>query len=643
MARRRSHLAALAWAALGARAASAAGMPPPPDPSTLTAVPSCPAGSQLAVNPATPLTWKCLFCTDAKGRRQGPELCWHPNDSLATSGSNRDGRQVGWSFVWDEHGVLLSERELDGEVMLARRRLPGEGPPRASRPGDAVHPCPKGTFIAGSPPHAQWCEKPRADGAYVQEGPFIDWWSPGVVAHRRSYRDARAVGESWSYYPDGKPQSVRDAEHWSGAQQAWYRNGRRELERIDRADGVTVTRRWNRDGSLESQIDARGRETLRRVFYYDEGRPSSEELRSGGKVEGLQRKWWPNGQLWSEEDKHSGRARSTTREWSPRGELMRVATHEPDGAMHEENYRVWMDDPPDWNLPRVNAVSPAESGKPDCPRFAHAFEDRGAGFLARGCAIGLLPVFISQDFWTAFFQQREPRVVASGGVLHGPLRIWNANGVERAEIHFRWNKYDGQVTRWLDDGTLFETTTWVAGEQNGPFARWARTGAPGSCGTLHPGKPLPVRDGVWWHCHASGLCDKREEYQNGIKNGRFLELWPNGQTRHETEYRDGKLDGSDSSWDIEGRLLSQGHYAAGEKTGPWLEDRDHAQGSYDRGRRIGEWRTFWPDGTAKARGSYAWCAEPTPHTDGCKTGEWTYWGENGEPEHPTEAPASVSP
>jgi antitoxin component YwqK of YwqJK toxin-antitoxin module len=94
-------------------------------------------------------------------------------------------------------------------------------------------------------------------------------------------------------------------------------------------------------------------------------------------------------------------------------------------------------------------------------------------------------------------------------------------------------------------------------------------------------------------------------------------------------------------WDDAGRVISEGTYRAGKRTGEWLvgfDVGDKARGTYCAGKRCGRWTLFisgvraaqgeyrndvaeglwthWEGGVLRARGTYV---------HGKKSGTWTYW------------------
>ena len=64
---------------------------------------------------------------------------------------------------------------------------------------------------------------------------------------------------------------------------------------------------------------------------------------------------------------------------------------------------------------------------------------------------------------------------------------------------------------------------------------------------------------------------KRDEgdFKAGKKHGRWVDFWPNGKPREETEYKDDVQDGRFVSYDEAGKRSIEGSYVAGKKNGTW--------------------------------------------------------------------------
>ena len=59
-------------------------------------------------------------------------------------------------------------------------------------------------------------------------------------------------------------------------------------------------------------------------------------------------------------------------------------------------------------------------------------------------------------------------------------------------------------------------------------------------------------------------------YKNGVKYGKWIKYFPNGNMMTETTYKDGKLEGPFVNYDPDGKLIVKGQYKDGEMDGVWL-------------------------------------------------------------------------
>jgi antitoxin component YwqK of YwqJK toxin-antitoxin module len=651
-------LAICGW--LGSTAQAADSVMPPADPPSASDIGPCPEGTARAEK-VTP-GGRELTCEKPSHRRAGPALAWHANGAIASQGEYVSDLRDGWWRTWDENGVLTSEIEYDGGLWIARRRPASEGRGRPSVPGDSVHPCPEGAVIATPPAsREQWCERLRADGAFVREGPWVTL-SGTDVWERGGYRNGRRHGEFVQLHgrePAEDTKTYADGE--VVASTSWYPSGKKRRETKVGDDGLETQRSWRRDGSLSEEEVLRGKERLRRTFWFHNGAKSGEESWSGGKKNGVQRAWWPNGELRKEGEMSAGRDIGVWHEWSPDCVLTETTTYSPGGRSSREVVVVWPEDPPGWPFAKVPPQPLSQAPRESlCPPPAKPFSQETPQFTARGCAIATAEVAVEAEYsWNG----SDPIIRARNGRLHGPLRIWDAQGREQAQAEFRDGAYDGRVIFWREDGSLSRIVTYAAGVEAGSWANWYPNGAHANCGGYLGHKQ---KDGVWISCSQTGHCSKREEYRAGLADGLWVEWWDDGHKRSEAGHSAGQLDGPYTTWDNEGQLVTQGQYRAGKKTGRWVEsgsdgtwldgERDGAwafrnsdggieeQGRYERGRRVGEWKRYGDRGELEAQGSYAWCASPPEISqarwpdgrmiqegghDGCKKGTWSYWTDNG--------------
>ena len=663
---------------------SAAAASPPLTPNDF---PACPAGTHRKdLLPPEPHN---VHCQDLQGRLQGPFLFWHGNGVLGVQGSYLDNAKHGWWSTWDDQGALIGEQEYWHGEVIARKRLPQDGPARPSQATDAIHPCPKGTVVGRSGPPAageEWCEKRRKDGTWVRQGPWMSWLrrTPSPVVYKRGfYQDGLREGAFTEYWENGK---ARKESHYSkgiqGSVISFYEAGAKESEIVPSADGQgrRVTR-WREDGSPQQEDVWGPRNTLLRMAtWYRNGKKAHEQSFVEGRPRGIERKWWLNGQLWEEGENHEGTHVGTWKQWSPDGTLMQVETRDAEGNVDRQTFVVFADDAPEGSLTPV----PQGPLRPDAPlhcppgtqRFQHIYIDLALvprfkplaseidSSLIDACGFGGPSIRFQAALWDL-----ESREKVTGGELHGPYIEWDAQGRKRSEIEYQHGKKHGRSVGWQEDGKTSGISFFEDDLLDGPSATWYRNGARQAVETYRGGKI----EGAWFHYRENGLHDERGAYHEGKKNGLWIAWWEDGTKKSEQEFRDDKPEGRSATWDFDGELAAQGEYRAGVKEGHWIErdaagrrtegdykngQRDGywtfydqngllaAEGRYERYRRVGTW-TLYENGRPSAWGNYVWCDKVPSRSEttiietgqkmwglgageGCKQGVWTLWHSTGE-------------
>jgi len=659
---------------------------PSPDPASVTDV-VCPPDTSRVEKQGD---HREVRCETAHHRKEGPSLEWYPNGNLRSAGSYHwNELRHGWWRDWNQDGSLRSEVEYHLAEWVARRRLPSEGEARASRPGDAVHPCPEGSFFAkgvAPDPGGEWCETPRADGAWVREGPWLELRNDRVQERGHFHAGLRDGQFEKEWLHESQTYSAGELV----AMTTWDERGTKRTEMSPLDGGLSLHRRWRADGSLEGEEVKRGQKRVHATFFYREGGKSLEESRRDEKLEGVWRSWWRDGQLHEEGEYRDGHKIGVWNTWSAAGELLRRDVYGPQGRSSREILAVSTALPDGWPFRTLTPIPLARAGEAVCRAPAKPFSETTASFTARGCAVsdGRGPIeLVTQappldeplppefrqgrlaetvPLLLALLEGHEPVLVARNGKLEGTLRIWDAAGRENSELDFHDGVYEGRQVLWNGDGSLQKISSWVAGKKQGPFASWWPNGAPRACGTA----PYSPRNGVFIECPESGHCRKREEYRDGQPAGTWIDWFESGGKRRESSYRDGKLEGLHTAWDDDGRVVEQGQYLAGKKTGRWKTGKGEEnwldgqrdgdwtfrgeageillQGRYERGRRVGEWKRYDPRGHLVEQGEYAWCESPPelsvtpvpggeesvewgmPLLEGCKKGRWSLWKSNGE-------------
>lgn len=103
----------------------------------------------------------------------------------------------------------------------------------------------------------------------------------------------------------------------------------------------------------------------------------------------------------------------------------------------------------------------------------------------------------------------------------------------------------------------------------------------------------------------------------GVKKGKWLIFFPNGQLAHKGEFTFGEKSGNWISYYNNGNISAKGQFSGGKKSGLWeYYDEDGAldeKGGYVNGDKDGDWTMFFRDGGIRQRGGYS---------SGLKHGKW---------------------
>lgn len=166
-----------------------------------------------------------------------------------------------------------------------------------------------------------------------------------------------------------------------------------------------------------------------------------------------------------------------------------------------------------------------------------------------------------------------------------------------------------------------------------------RVSCPG--GTEHQGAPPPhgnmsfclrrtddggVRHGPFRQWSKDGVVIADGNYENGERDGQWLENFPDGSPKAMTTYSVGVRDGDWKTWFDNGNVSGEGSYADGRKDGKatfYYEDGTRkAEGTWKNDVKVGKSTNWHSDGSLMSEGNYV---------DGNKTGKWVDVGISGEP------------
>ncbi len=161
---------------------------------------------------------------------------------------------------------------------------------------------------------------------------------------------------------------------------------------------------------------------------------------------------------------------------------------------------------------------------------------------------------------------------------HPRLYMYQAQSTESKRLE-PGASYSGAWNNWEQDGRLVSTYTYRNGVRDGAYVTYDETGRPVTTGQYRNGG----FDGVQ-------KIDRGEGY------------------RTEIVYRDGKLEGTETTWYPNGQIAVQAHYANGVMEGPMTSYAESGMiqsvAPYANDRLEGVVQTFHPDGKVLSAESY---------------------------------------
>lgn len=109
---------------------------------------------------------------------------------------------------------------------------------------------------------------------------------------------------------------------------------------------------------------------------------------------------------------------------------------------------------------------------------------------------------------------------------------------------------------------------------------------------------------------------------------------PSGQLWKREHYRDGRLHGRQTVWNVGGHVVGEFELRDGVRHGPAKifheEGQLAAEGSYAYGYRTGRWSEYHPSGSLISRGEWLVVTRNGNPVGQARVGEWSSWNTEGE-------------
>lgn len=196
-----------------------------------------------------------------------------------------------------------------------------------------------------------------------------------------------------------------------------------------------------------------------------------------------------------------------------------------------------------------------------------------------------------------FFFENSQSIMTQGRFIRkrkeGNWKLWNEAGVLLSDENYQDSLLHGTCKYFYPSGKILKTENYKGGLKNGPFTEYYDNGRKHSEGAYLmdekdgaykiwfesgkldcEGKYLKgLQDGMWYYNHKDGrpkislLYSKGKEQKRKFENGTFNENYDTGIPKSEYNYENGKKDGSFIEWYDKGQYVQVEGSIEDQKTG----------------------------------------------------------------------------
>ncbi len=452
----------------------------------------CEGATKLKLAPSPEPTW---FCARADGTRHGPFVTLFPDETIAISGSFKDGVLDG---AWTRHHV-------DGAIVEHGPYAAGHKDGRWKQTSPAGRVLGEYEIAAGTGVEKQWYDdgalySERSLAAIVPHGPHRVLAPDGAVIISARYENGKLDGK----HTVGVPGSLLRFDETFAA------GVRRGSRKILLYGTVLADETYDRQGRLDGAYTLwRRARVMRTKGQFSRGR------RIGAWT------WW---------DRNANKEKEG-----------RYADGKRDGAWTE------------WLEGRLLFTGSYAAGKP-AGEFVH-FDRLGreVGRFRINAGTGTMLTYhqnkkpssrqaLVNGVASGVYQELTQlgKLVVDGryknDAKHGTWKYMTAAGAPRREQTYVDGRLDGVIKKYVD-GKLAMETTYAAGKVVGPYTEY-RNGKPAVTGQYVADR----KHGTWTTTNAEGVVVQTATYEGGVLHGPWRQLVDG--VVHEGEMREGRRHGT---------------------------------------------------------------------------------------------------
>ncbi|MBN4067190.1 toxin-antitoxin system YwqK family antitoxin [Simkania negevensis] len=423
----------------------------------------------------------------------------------------------------------------------------------------------------------------------------------GTVAIQQHYKDGKKHGLEEIIHSNG--QKALAVEWLNGAKNGkfllWDANGKRLVDghyRIDVPDGQWAWKDGN--GTVLHKTALKHGNGSHREYLHNLDPPvlAIERSYKNGKLDGKTTTYHANGKVELEQHFNEGKLDGDFVVYNEQGQKIQEGENEdglPSGTWIEYF-------PPEQDKEEKTSEQPLRIKKKsihqDNPNYTKVTE-----FSSNG--------------------EMEAEYTAKEGKPDGVITFYFPNKRVKSKGRLVNGNKEGAWEHFYEQGQRKAQELYVGGEQHGEYKEWHETKEDEAKEESDDSEPLlkttgsliaGKKDGLWVEHFPRGTIKSETNYAAGAMHGKQTEYWPlipgeeTQRIRAEGQYTMDKQDGKWASYYLNGNIQSEGSFVQGvqegyaaeyynaKKNGSAMAKR---KGSYKNGRPVGKWEMFFPAGT----------------------------------------------
>lgn len=408
--------------------------------------------------------------------------------------------------------------------------------------------------------------KLSADGAYSEgklKGPWKQYHENGKLKLQETFEDGLAEGEYKEYYDNGQlfytcnykkgkvtgdvEYADRDGKRFfiftldndiTKAARYFDKTGK-EVGSSERKSKKLDLTTYYTDGFKRSQAvyNDKGEITGTETYFYRSGKPISEDMYAGGRLEGTAFNYYPNGKKQVSTYYKAGEKHGYEQYWYPHGQLEEEGWFQ-DGMLQG----TWLSYDEQGNLSYVS-----EYLNDDLNGYKEEYFPNGKKNNEMKYRYGWAEEFVQFDTTG----KEINRCVIKNG--NGKFKVVFFNGKTSGEGTYVDGELDGPYKLYFFDGKLNTQQFYKRGELDSTYRNYYYGGQLATEGQYKWGK----KEGLWKVYFASGKLNYTEHYINGELTGTKTYYFENGKADTEIEMEKDDRNGWTKKYDPDGSLMCQ--------------------------------------------------------------------------------------